>query len=130
MGANIAAPPIPDSIAVVDVLSVQTKTDMDGRQSKRIDVGIINHLYGKTPENNISLQSNESAPGHELILRYERHLEGRFLLFSRWFRIPGDTGEEVGHHFHLSPASEALLAEVKKRVQLRLDEEEKANDAK
>ncbi len=114
-----------DSIAIVDIQTIQTKVDATGRQFKSLHIVVAEQLYGKNPTKDVSLQSPETAPGYPLILRHERHLQGRFIAFVRWFRTGEDTAEAIGHHFHLSPASEALLAEVKPRIMHRIQEERK-----
>jgi hypothetical protein len=116
-----------DFIALVDIRSVQTHQDLDGAEMKRIDVKVLEVIYGTAPDPVIFLESRENASGHELVLRYERHLKGKFILFVRWFRKKGGggTGKEVGHHFHLSVASKSMLEEVTKRVMLRKQEEAK-----
>lgn len=116
-----------DFIALVDIRSVQTHTDLDGAEMKRIDVTVEEVIYGQAPDKLLFLESRENAPGHELVLRYERHLKGKFILFARWFHLPGGgaDGREVGHHFHLSVASKPIQEEVRKRVMLRKKEEAK-----
>jgi len=114
-----------DSIAVVEISSVQTASDAEGRHSKRIEVAVIEQLYGKNPNHRVSLESTENEPGYQLILRHERYLTGRFILFARWFSKAGSTPDAVGNHFHLSPASEVMLAEVTARLEHRVKEEEK-----
>lgn len=115
-----------DSITVVEIVTVQTETDISDRQMKRIDVAVVDRLYGSPPENRIALKSPEEAPGHELVVRHERHIRGHFLLFSRWFEEPGPSESAAGHHFHLSPASEATLESVRRRIEIRVEEEAKA----
>jgi hypothetical protein len=117
-----------DTISIVNIQSVQTKTDVEGNSVKRIDVAVVKPIYGQTPAEDLSLVSPQDAPGHELLLRFERHLQGRFILFARWFKNDRDNAEQVEHHFHLSPASEALLDEVETRAQLRIREEAKEAD--
>ena len=121
-----------DFVAMVEIQSVQTKTDVEGKEVKRIEVAVVEILYGETPSSVISLESQENAPGHELILRYERHLLGKFILFSRWFKIkdPIDPNKNIGHHFHLSLASKPILDEVKSRIQLRKKEEGTVEEVK
>jgi RNA 3'-terminal phosphate cyclase len=114
-----------DSIAVVEIRSVQTASDAEGRQIKRIEVAVIEQLYGKNPNHAVSLESSENEPGYQLILRHERYLTGRFILFARWFGEKGSIPDAVGNHFHLSPASEVMLAEVTTRIQSRVKEEGK-----
>ncbi|MCP4678037.1 MAG: hypothetical protein GY854_21490 [Deltaproteobacteria bacterium] len=112
-----------DFVAEVDILSVQTSTDLDGGMSKRIEISVVKKLYGNAPAEGFFVVSSKEAPGYELILRYEKHLEGRFYLFVRWF---DEEDGKTGHHFHLSPVSDKLKPEVEQQIALRIREEEEA----
>ncbi len=112
-----------DFVAEIDILSVQTSTDLDGGMSKRIEVSVVTKLYGDAPAKGFFVVSSNESPGYELILRYEQHLKGRFFLFIRWF---DEEDGSTGHHFHLSPVSDKLKPEVEQSVTLRLREEEEA----
>jgi hypothetical protein len=112
-----------DLIAEVDVKSVQTFIDKDGKEAKRIGVSITNKLYGETPGKAISLVSQKDAPGHELLLRYEGQLTGKFFAFVRWFEIEDQRNPSIGHHFHMSPVSPEMTELIEKGVRARLDEE-------
>ncbi len=112
-----------DLIAEVDVMAVQTTSGLNGESAKRIEVKVARVIYGEAPSENFHLVSKKEAPGHELILRYERHLTGRFFVFVRWFQ---DDNGAPGHHFHLSPASDKLTPEVERRIALRKREEAEA----
>ncbi len=121
-----------DLIAVGEVILVQTTTDANGEDYKRIDVSVIEALYGKTPSKTVSLKSARSAPGHELVIRHEKHLfkedshgvSDRFILFIRWFHSETiDKKKRIDHHFHLSPASQDILPAVDKLVKVRKKEE-------
>lgn len=111
-----------DLVAKVDVVSVQTTSDLDGETGKRIDIRIKDIVYGSSPGLEITLESPKDNPGHQLIVRYESRLQGSFYLFIRWF--PKEDGS-LGHHFHLSPDSMEMEAEIKRRVDARRREEEK-----
>ena len=113
-----------DVVAVVEIQAVQTDIDADVVNGTRIDVRVVNELYGVPPGDRISLQSLVNAPGHELIVRNEKRLYGNFILFYRSFAVQGKGSKEtVGHHFHLSPASPELVDYVKKRLALRIEAE-------
>ncbi len=114
-----------DLVAVIRVMAVQTTSGVNGDSAKRIEVEVVRAIYGDPPTMRFPLVSKKEAPGHELILRYERHLTetGRFLVFVRWFR---DDQGATGHHFHLSPASDKLIPEVERRISLRKREEAEA----
>jgi hypothetical protein len=127
---------ISDFMAEVKVQSVQTSSDVDGGASKRIVVVIRNRLYGESPDKRITLESIKDSPGHELILRYEdRLLNGNYIVFLRWFDVEkndqnGGTSQGIGHHFHLSPASEKIKESVSQRVRKRKREEAAAEAVK
>ncbi len=109
-----------DLIARVEILSVQTHRNIDGIETKRLTVEIVEIKYGHSPEQQLSLASLRDAPGHTLIQRYEKRLTGHFILFIRWFET--DDGS-LGHHFHLSPATSIIESEVQKRINERLKQE-------
>ena len=111
-----------DMVAEIDIFSIQTTRNVDNVEAKRIEVSIENILLGDAPEKSVVLESTRLSPGHELLLRYESHLSGRFLLFIRWFANENGT---LSHHFHLSPASDRVKSEVLKRINTRQKEEEK-----
>ena len=115
-----------DFVAEIDILSVQTSTDLDGGMSKRIEISVVNTLYGDAPAKNIFVVSSKEALGYELILRYEKHLKGSFFIFVRWF---DEEDGSVGHHFHLSPVSDKLKPEVEQSVALRIRKEKEAEAA-
>jgi hypothetical protein len=116
-----------DFVAIVDVQSIKTSTDVEKTEIRHIDVEIHRVLYGNRPESKLSLKSAPSSPGYVLIKRHERHLTGRFILFSRWFEVADNTTKEstIEYHFHLTPASPAITAEVKSRLSLRIQMEAK-----
>ena len=117
--ANLA-----DMIAVVTVMSVQTNEDIDGKESKKIDITVGDILYGASPSSEFALRSTKDSLGYSLILRHEDSLQGKHIVFVRWFDAEDGS---LGHHFHLSPASEKLLGSVRRMAELR-EEEEKAQN--
>lgn len=102
-----------DLVAVVDILSVQLSSDVDGRESRRIDVQIAETLSGSGPDKSFSLSASEESRGFSTILRNEQRLKGRMLVFVRFF---SDETGAVHSHFHLSPNSPALKKAVGRRV--------------
>jgi len=111
-----------DLTAVVQVLTVQTTTDLDGKEAKRIEAQFTDVWYGETPTPKVFLQSSKDSLGYPLILRHERHLTGEFLIFIRWFDREDGT---LGHHFHLSPASTEMRKKVQHMIEKRREEEER-----
>lgn len=111
-----------DLVALVTLLTVQTTTDIDGAEAKRIEAQITESWYGSAPTEKVFLQSSKDSLGYPLILRHERHLTGEFLVFIRWFDEEDGT---LGHHFHLSPASTEMRKKVQDMVDNRKEEEER-----
>ena len=110
-----------DLVAKVEILSVRTSSDFDVDTGKRIEIQIKNILYGSSPTEKFALVSTKDSPGHELIIRYENRLVGSFFLYARWFE--GQDGT-ILHHFHLSPVSAQMEAEINKRIEKRKRQEE------
>jgi len=111
-----------DLTCLVSVLTVQTTTDLDGKEAKRIEAQVTEVFYGNTPTEKIVLQSSKDSLGYPLIVRHERHLTGEFLAFIRWFdREDGS----LGHHFHLSPSSLEMRKKVQAMIDKRKEEEER-----
>jgi hypothetical protein len=116
-----------DVVAAVEISAVQSEVDVDKNEARRIDAVVSDILYGSLKDRQVSLKSPSASPGFGSILRNEKQLNGRFILFYRTFEIQGEDGEKaLGHHFHLSPASSALLEYVTQRVSLRVQAEAKA----
>jgi hypothetical protein len=111
-----------DLTALVSVLTVQTTTDIEGKEAKRIEAQIVEEWYGKSPTETVFLQSSKASLGYPLILRHERHLTGKFLVFIRWF---DEEDGSLGHHFHLSPASTEMRKKVQGMIDKRREEEER-----
>ncbi len=119
-----------DFVAIVDVQTVRTSTTTDQKEIRHIDVAIKKALYGDRPEKKISLRSEASSTGFALIQRHESSMTGRFILFSRWFKktTPQSPSPQIDYHFHLTPASPFMLAEVKHRLSLRVELENNRPD--
>jgi hypothetical protein len=115
-----------DLVAEVDILAVQLSTDIDGKESRRIDIQVEKILLGAAPGKTISLMASEASKGFITILRNEQRLSGRKLAFVRFYN---DEAGVLRSRFHLSPASQALRASVQRRVEQRLREEESARAA-
>lgn len=111
-----------DLTALVSVLTVQTATDLEGKEAKRIEAQILEPWYGSSPTETIFLQSSKDSLGYPLIMRHERHLTGKFLVFIRWF---DEEDGSLGHHFHLSPASLEMRKKVQDMIDKRKEEEER-----
>ena len=109
-----------DTVAVVTIMSIGTMKDVDGSEARRIDGRVERTLYGASPGKNIVLESSASALGNALLTRHESRLTGSYIVFLRWFEKEDET---LGHHFHLSPSSPAIMEVVKENLQARTAQE-------
>jgi hypothetical protein len=109
-----------DLVARVEVVSVQTDRDLDGKEAKRVTVSVVEEIYGSSPARNLFLQSLPETLGYELIQRHETELTGMFVAFVRLFEGPDG---KLAKHFHLSPASPKVLERVRVKLKARKKEE-------
>ena len=109
-----------DTVAIVEVLAVQTNEDIDGVMSKNLDARIVDFVYGASPSREITLKSNQNSLGYALIARHEARLVGEHIVFLRWF--DGEDGA-LANHFHISPASPELVKAVRQMTEARKEEE-------
>jgi hypothetical protein len=116
-----------DTTAVVNVVSIQSADEIDGTAARRIGVEVVERLYGDVPGRSFTLESAEAALGNAVIRRLEARLTGAFVVFIRWFdREDGS----IGHHFHLSPSSPAVMEIVRPRAVARGEEKNPASKKK
>jgi hypothetical protein len=109
-----------DMFAVVDITSVQTTKDIDGKEGRRIDARVDRILYGTAPDRVLVLEAAAASLGYSLITRHEGRLTGEYIVFLRWFELEDGT---TGHHFHFSPSSPGVLEMVRKYVEARVAQE-------
>ncbi|MBN2526125.1 MAG: hypothetical protein JXR76_07010 [Deltaproteobacteria bacterium] len=119
-----------DVIAQVTIESVHSSTRGDGVAETLISVKINQIIYGELSTGEFQLRSNANSLGYTLLKRHESAINGEKLLFLRTFEMENETNERglsgetpvkqtVGHHFHLSPNSSAVLGLVQKYIQKR-----------
>jgi hypothetical protein len=113
-----------DLVAVVEIVSIQDFKDMDGKESRRIDLQVVETLYGRPPSKAFAVSATEQSTGFITILRNEHRLTGRKLAFVRFFL---DEQGKLLSHFHLSPNSEAMRDSVDKLILGRNKEESPAS---
>lgn len=116
-----------DLVAVVNITSVQTTKDIDGKEGRRLDTRIVKILYGAAPDTLLVLVASSSSLGYSLITRHEGRLTGEYVVFLRWFEQEDGS---LGHHFHFSPSSPGVMATVRKHVEGRVAEEKTAEERK
>jgi hypothetical protein len=118
-----------DVIAEVTVVSVQDTAGVGGVGEKRIEVKVDRIIYGDLSAGEVNLISNANALGYTLLNRYESVLNGSKMLFLRTF-VSAEENEDIGHHFHLSPGTEAIGRSVATFVAKRIEAESKRRDGK
>jgi hypothetical protein len=98
-----------DVIMLTRVNSAQATRIPDVGPSYRLDVAPSGTLFGDLSD--VDLVSAEDHPGYSSIDRNQsRLLAGDFVLFVKWYRA--DDGS-IDAHWHLSPASEAVVSRVR-----------------
>jgi hypothetical protein len=118
-----------DVIAEVTIVAVHDNEDAAGVAVKRLEVTINRLFYGEMRSGEFLLSSNANALGYTLLTRHEAALGGRKIMFLRTF-FPGEGNDSSGHHFHLTPASDAMKKSVKHFVDKRIGAESKSRGKK
>jgi len=115
-----------DFIAKVNLLSIHTVTDAEGRQSKIVTVKIFSTLYGEAPEETLELTSREDQPGYGQLERYEKEnqSESPFMLFVKWY----EEKDQILFHYHLQAMDAAVEIIVETMVDKRKSEESKSRE--
>ena len=102
-----------DAIAVVRVDAIGRGRDLAGGETQVLSVTTEQVLKGKLPEQ-ATFSSESSSPGFGTLTRAQsRLLHQRFTVFVRWYERED---EVVALHFHLSPATEAVIGTVGART--------------
>lgn len=105
-----------DVVAVVTVVSVRGSTDARGLRRQQIDARIDETLRGSAGES-LQLGVSERAAGFDTVAGRSRQLlERQFVAYVKW--AEGADGSVVAR-WHLSPATEALLGDVRRRLRAR-----------
>lgn len=117
-----------DLVAEVVVRTLRTDTDPEQRVTHRIVVHVDRVIRGQEPSSELELAVREGALGFASVDQAVRRLpEQRFVAFVKWAR--GEEAFEPVPYFHLSPASEQVLAETEGWV-TRLQEQAGAPSAR
>ena len=103
-----------DLVARVVVQTLRTDTDLEHRNTYHLVCPINEALRGEKPGDSIEVSVSEGSGGFETVARNERRIvDGRFVLFVKWY---GDDAGEVKSHWHLTPATRDLVAQVKQML--------------
>jgi hypothetical protein len=104
-----------DYIGVVHIDAVLTGTDPEQRITHRLGTRIKRSLHGDTKE--LQLRVREGQPGFGSVHDNLQRIQARdFVAYVKWYV---DSDGERAAHFHLSPASEAIVTETERAVALR-----------
>jgi hypothetical protein len=102
-------------VVVAFVHTLRTDVDLDRRTHYRLVAQVERALSGTAPDGDLTLVSREDAPGYVTVQsHHENVLEQKFVVFARRYR------DAVGVpvlHWHLAPASEAVLRQVQARLE-------------
>lgn len=108
-----------DLISVVTITYVRTDTDLDRRNTYRIVAEIGRNLFGKPPEQELTLTVREGETGFGTIEGNERRILTRpFIAFIKWYRAD-DT--RIRPHWHLAPASNPVVRRTEYLIENRRD---------
>jgi hypothetical protein len=104
-----------DFVALGRVHTLRTDQDLDRRTSYRIVLSVERTLRGEAPAGDLTLVSREGARGYASVHgNHDRVLEQRFVVFARRYR---DAVGAIVTHWHLSPASDAVLKLVNAKLE-------------
>ena len=99
-----------DVVGLVEIDAVGGETDPEGDKTFVLSTVVRDMWKSRAPEP-LVLSSSPSQAGYSTIDRAQTGiLKGRFALFLKWYRR--ESGQVAGH-FHLSPASEAVIRTIK-----------------
>jgi hypothetical protein len=103
-----------DLVALVTVKTLRTDTAPDQRVTHRIAAHVDRVIAGEPRGDELELAAGEGAPGFASVNQaVARMTQEEFVAFVKW--APNAQGE-MEAHFHLSPASQEVLAETEARV--------------
>lgn len=112
-----------DLVARVVVQTLRTDTDLEHRNTYHLVCQINEVLHGESPGRSTEVAVSEGTGGFETVARNERRIvDGRFILFVKWY---SDDAGEVKAHWHLTPATRELVAQVK---QMLLDAQQREDE--
>jgi hypothetical protein len=108
-----------DYIAVVTVKILRTDLDLDRKSSFRLITEVDRRLQGVSVGKELTLIVHESQDGYASVEdKASNILNLKFVAYVKWYE--NDKGE-VAAHWHLSPASDAVVLRTEEIIQERLD---------
>jgi hypothetical protein len=103
-----------DLIAIVNLRRSRTDRDPEMRITHRFYGDVERAIQGSAPAQSLELVVNQGDAGFPSVDGNLTRLQGaRVLVYVRWYR--SETGA-IENHFHLSPASDEVIAAAASRV--------------
>jgi hypothetical protein len=104
-----------DYIGVVHIDTLLTETNPEQRVTHGLNASVERSLYGEAKD--LQLRVSEGQPGFATVHDNLQRVESRdFVVYVKWYR---DADGDRAAHFHLSPASDVIVAETERGVGLR-----------
>ena len=105
-----------DFIGTVKVKTLLTETDPEQRVTHRL-VGTVERTLSGDAGKEVELRVREGQLGFATVHDNLQRIQDRsFVAFVKWYR--DDAGEKAAH-FHLSPASEAIITQTERTVAIK-----------
>lgn len=107
-----------DVVAVIRVETLVSDTDPRKRGGLRLLPVAVRTLRGRLPPQT-DLRVSEGRPGYVSVdANRSQIMADEFVLFLKWYQSEGSS---VAAHWHLAPASDAVMARVEQAMGLRSD---------
>ena len=104
-----------DFVGIILVNTLLTETNPEQRVTHRLVASIKRELYGSARD--LELRVSEGQVGFPTIHDNLQRIESReFVVYVKWYV---DTDGDRAAHFHLSPASEVIVAETERGLAQR-----------
>lgn len=104
-----------DFIGVVRINTLLTETDPEQRVTHRLVANVKRALLGHAKD--LDLRVAEGQPAFPTVHDNLARIQSReFLVYVKWYT---DSNGDTAAHFHLSPASAAVIAETERGLALR-----------
>lgn len=111
---------ISDGIYIVQIRTIRTDVDLERQETFRLIGEIGSTLYGDTPDGDeLELTVKQGSGGFDTVEGNEQRLmRERMIAFVKWYETEAGT---IHAHWHLSPATDGVIARVEYLIQGRRD---------
>jgi hypothetical protein len=104
-----------DLIALVTVVTLRTDEKLERAISFRVTARIDRALKGSLPEDEVTLMVGEAQAGYASVQDNQRRITNhKFVAYLKWYE---DKRGRVAAHWHLSPASEGIVAKTEHLIE-------------